>query len=81
MTILLAEPSSGSERAVTAALAGCRDREQRVPHGAVALLAIVLLHGGNGDWDDYVLLLLAPLVVGAVLWVTRRGGEEDDAHE
>jgi hypothetical protein len=49
-----------------------------VPHGAFALLASVLLHGGNGDWDDYVLLFLAPLVVGAVLWVTRRGGDENE---
>lgn len=50
-----------------------------MPHGVFMLLAIVLLHGGEGDWDDYVLLLLAPLVVGAVLWVTRSGGDEKDA--
>ena len=30
---------------------------------AIGLISLVLAHGGNGDWDDYALLLLAPLVV------------------
>ena len=43
-----------------------------MPEPAATLVYSVLAHGGNGDWDDYALLLLAPLVIAAVLWVTRR---------
>jgi hypothetical protein len=39
---------------------------------------LVLAHGGNGDWDDYALLLLAPVVIAGVLWVTRRTDSEAD---
>ena len=41
-------------------------------------LAHVLLwaHGGVTDWDDFALLILAPVVIAAVLWVTRRGDDE-----
>lgn len=39
-------------------------------------LASAWAHGGAGDWDEYLLLLLAPVVVAAVLWVTRRGPEK-----
>ncbi len=35
-----------------------------------------LAHGGAGDWDDLALLVLAPVVVAAVLWVTRRGDDD-----
>jgi len=42
------------------------------------LASLVLAHGGNGDWDDYALLLLAPVVVGGVLWVTRRTDSDAD---
>ena len=45
---------------------------------AVGLVSLVLAHGGNGDWDEYALLLLAPIVVGAVLWVTRRTDHDPD---
>ena len=38
---------------------------------------LVLLHGGSGDWDDYVLWILAPVVIAAVLWVTRRRDDEE----
>jgi hypothetical protein len=38
----------------------------------------ILLHGGAGDWDEYALMCLVPLVIGAVLWVTRRRDEPDD---
>ncbi len=50
---------------------------------AVGLASLALAHGGNGDWDDYALLLLAPIVVGAVLWVTRRsdGDSEEEHHD
>jgi hypothetical protein len=47
----------------------------------VGLVSLVLAHGGNGDWDDYALLLLAPLVVGAVLWVTRRTDSDTDEEQ
>ena len=40
---------------------------------------LALLHGLVGSWDEYALLLLAPLVVAAVLWVTRRRAGDDDA--
>ena len=42
-------------------------------------LAVLLLlaHGGVNDWDDYALLILAPVVIAAVLWVTRRGDDEN----
>jgi hypothetical protein len=39
---------------------------------------LVLAHGGNGDWDDYALLLLAPVVIAGVLWVTRRTDSDAD---
>jgi len=41
----------------------------------------MLLHGLAGSWDEVALLLLAPLVVAALLWVTRRppADEADDA--
>jgi hypothetical protein len=42
------------------------------------LASLVLAHGGNGDWDDYALLLLAPVVVAGVLWVTRRTDNDAD---
>jgi hypothetical protein len=46
------------------------------------LASLVLAHGGNGDWDDYALLLLAPLVIAGVLWVTRRtDGDADESPE
>jgi len=48
---------------------------------AVGLVSLVLAHGGNGDWDDYALLLLAPIVVGAVLWVTRRSDPDPDEEQ
>jgi hypothetical protein len=35
-----------------------------------------LAHGEVGSWDELTLLLLAPVVVAAVLWVTRRGDED-----
>ena len=37
----------------------------------------IVAHGGVGDWDEYALLLLAPLVIAAVLWVTRRSGDDE----
>ncbi len=37
-----------------------------------------LLHGGAGDWDEYALWLLAPVVIAAVLWVTRRREHDGD---
>jgi hypothetical protein len=40
---------------------------------------MLLAHGGAGDWDDYALLILAPVVIAAVLWVTRR--QDDDEAE
>lgn len=42
---------------------------------------LVLAHGLTGDWDEYALLLLAPLVVGAVLWVTRRRADDETEPE
>jgi len=46
------------------------------------LASLVLAHGGNGDWDDYALLLLAPVVIAGVLWVTRRtDGDADESPE
>ncbi|HLH24199.1 MAG TPA: hypothetical protein VK066_16880 [Chloroflexota bacterium] len=39
---------------------------------------LLLAHGAVGDWDDFALLVLAPVVIAAVLWVTRRGDAEDD---
>lgn len=50
-----------------------RTSTKELPLATLALLtaSLALAHGGNGDWDEYILLLLAPLVVGAVLWVTR----------
>jgi hypothetical protein len=42
----------------------------------VLAASYLLAHGGAGDWDDYALLLLAPVVIAAVLWVTRRGDDE-----
>lgn len=49
----------------------------------VELLWAVPAHGLAGSWDEYALLLLAPLVVAAVLWVTRRGesSEPEEADE
>ena len=41
----------------------------------------LLLHGGNGDWDEWALWLLAPVVIGGILWVTRRRDGEDAAEE
>lgn len=41
------------------------------------LPAAALLHGAAGSWDEIALLLLAPLVVAALLWVTRRPPAED----
>jgi hypothetical protein len=41
----------------------------------------VLVHGGVGDWDEYALLLLAPLVIAAVIWITRRGADDQDENE
>ena len=55
-----------------------------MPKGGVTAIAgmmvgdVVLLHGALGRWDEYALLLLAPLVVAAVLWVTRRREEDAD---
>ena len=37
----------------------------------------ILAHGGVGNWDEYALLLLAPLVIAAVLWVTRRSDDDE----
>ncbi len=50
---------------------------------ALQLAHLLLAHGGNGDWDDYALLVLAPVVIGGILWVTRRRGDdaEDTADE
>ena len=49
---------------------------------AAAFPPLVLLHGLVGSWDEYALLLLAPLVVAAVLWVTRRrAGDDDEADD
>jgi hypothetical protein len=47
---------------------------------AVTLMigSYVLLHGLAGDWDEVALVVLAPVVVAAVLWVTRRHDDEDD---
>ena len=42
--------------------------------GALGLPA----HGGNGDWDDYALLVLGPVVIGGILWVTRRRHDDDE---
>ena len=40
--------------------------------------AWILLHGEVGAWDEYALMILAPIVIGAVLWVTRRRDEPED---
>jgi hypothetical protein len=48
-----------------------------MPHGLLLLLA----HGGAGDWDEYALLVLAPVVIAAVLWVTRRGDDDEPRSE
>ena len=49
---------------------------------AVPFPPLALLHGLVGSWDEYALLLLAPLVVAAVLWVTRRrAGDDDEADD
>jgi hypothetical protein len=48
----------------------------------VQLALVLLAHGGNGDWDDYALLVLGPIVIGGILWVTRRRhDDEEDADE
>jgi hypothetical protein len=39
-------------------------------------LLLLMAHGGVGDWDEYALLILAPVVIAAVLWVTRRGDDD-----
>jgi hypothetical protein len=39
------------------------------------VLLPLFAHGGVTDWDDYALLILAPVVIAAVLWVTRRGDD------
>jgi hypothetical protein len=43
----------------------------------------VLLHGATGNWDEVALAVLAPVVIGAFLWVTRRrpDGEDDGGGE
>jgi uncharacterized membrane-anchored protein len=46
--------------------------------GLAGLAARALAHGAAGDWDEYVLLLLAPVVIAAVLWVTRRTDHDAD---
>ena len=46
------------------------------------LVTSTVLHGGVGDWDEYALLVLAPVVIAAVLWVTRsRDGDSTDEQE
>jgi hypothetical protein len=37
-----------------------------------SLVAAVPLHGAAGSWDEIALVVLAPVVIGAILWVTRR---------
>jgi hypothetical protein len=44
-------------------------------------IAPVLLHGATGNWDEFALGLLAPLVIGAVLWVTRRRDDDDEPED
>jgi hypothetical protein len=50
-------------------------------HGGVLLVLAALAHGGAGDWDEYAMLILAPLVIAAVLWVTRRPKGEEEEEE
>ncbi len=44
----------------------------------VQLVLVLLAHGGNGDWDDYALLVLGPLVIGGILWITRRRHDDEE---
>jgi hypothetical protein len=39
------------------------------------------LHGESGSWDEIALILLAPLVIAAVIWVTRQRGNDSEDEE
>jgi hypothetical protein len=70
--LLYCEQIAGrGERAAREAPRGRQEGREMLQAATVAMSS-VLLHGPAGDWDEYALLLLAPLVIAAVLWVTRR---------
>ena len=69
-----------SRRSKTSSGAGrCGWRVGRMLVTAMIPTYGALAHGLAGGWDEFALLLLAPVVVAAVLWVTRRGDDDGDS--